>query len=241
MTAGELVATLGAVGQLGCAARAAPCRSLLEHLLAVRPVVGARSLALPVGIFGVAPCVTPPVSDRKYGVASCRAAKAPSLLPPLAGDRGREAHRPDLGGDGRAPGRSGFCGSDCGRRSLAAQGHPGGRARLQWRYPRNAAGREPLSGVSATVALVERVSPSIDVECGDCGERFALSVRREYAHRVAGKSPKCMTSHAGDDARGARALSAMVARRVGAFDARAVRACHGAQLLTNGLALREAR
>lgn len=49
------------------------------------------------------------------------------------------------------------------------------------------------------------------------------------------------STHAGDDARGARALSAMVARRVGAFDARAVRACHGAQLLTNGLALREAR
>jgi hypothetical protein len=48
--------------------------------------------------------------------------------------------------------------------------------------------RRPASSVVA-----ERVGPAVDVECGDCGEHFDLSVRREYAHRLAGTSPKCMT------------------------------------------------
>ena len=41
--------------------------------------------------------------------------------------------------------------------------------------------------------VADRVGPSVDVACGECGERFQLSVRREYAHRSAGTTPKCAT------------------------------------------------
>ena len=28
--------------------------------------------------------------------------------------------------------------------------------------------------------------------CGGCGDKFELSLRREYAHRVEGKEPRCL-------------------------------------------------
>src|SRR5688500_12135710 len=45
----------------------------------------------------------------------------------------------------------------------------------------------------AASAVAERVGRSVDVTCGGCGERFELSVRREYQHRRDGTEPKCLT------------------------------------------------
>ena len=47
--------------------------------------------------------------------------------------------------------------------------------------------------VLAASSVAERVGPSVDVTCGGCGERFELSVRREYQHRRDGTTPRCVT------------------------------------------------
>ena len=44
----------------------------------------------------------------------------------------------------------------------------------------------------AASAVAERVGRSVDVTCGGCGERFELSVRREYQHRRDATTPKCL-------------------------------------------------
>lgn len=36
-----------------------------------------------------------------------------------------------------------------------------------------------------------RIHPGVDVECGECGCTFELSVRNEYAWRKKGLQPRC--------------------------------------------------
>jgi len=43
---------------------------------------------------------------------------------------------------------------------------------------------------NAASAVTERTGRSVDVRC-ECGDVFALSVRRAFEHRRAGTSPRC--------------------------------------------------
>ena len=71
------------------------------------------------------------------------------------------------------------------------RGIPAIRRGCSGRHPRYTAGRQPVQGVAATVAVAERVGPSVSVTCDECGGTFTLSVRREFEHRRNGTTPRC--------------------------------------------------
>ena len=109
----------------------------------------------------------------------------------------------------RARGGADLAGKEKARRSgpsvqsrspVSADGHDPARQRGLPAIGRNVSGaradtqtRSKPCSRKRLAAGAERVGASIDVTCVGCGDRFELSVRREYQHRRSGGNAECLT------------------------------------------------